>query len=71
MGEDLVKKAPEVAQGLLVSGLEQLKIKNLKSISTSLDQLVEILGAQGIPPKLLLSSEVNKPVKSQSKKSPR
>jgi DNA-binding MarR family transcriptional regulator len=63
-GEDLVKKAPEVAQGLLVSGLEQLKTKNLKTIAASLDQLVEILGAQRIPPKLILSPEVNKPVKS-------
>ena len=67
-GEDLVKKAPEVAQGLLVSGLELLKTKNLKNIAAALDQLVELLGAQGIPPKLILSPEVNKPVKSGSKK---
>jgi DNA-binding MarR family transcriptional regulator len=65
-GEDLVKRAPEVAQGLLVSGLEQLKTKNLKTIAAALDQLVEILGAQRIPPKLILSSEVNKPGKSGS-----
>lgn len=68
LGKDLVKKAPEVAQGLLVSGLEQLKIKNLKSISASLDQLVGILGAQGIPPRLILSPEVNKPVKNSASK---
>lgn len=68
LGEDLVKKAPEVAQGLLVSGLEQLKTKNLKTMAASLDQLVDILGAQGIPPKLILSSEVNRPVKAASKK---
>ena len=65
LGEDLVKKAPEVAQGLLVAGLERLKTKNLKTISASLDQLVEILGAQGLPPKLILSPEVNRPVKSK------
>jgi MarR family transcriptional regulator, organic hydroperoxide resistance regulator len=67
-GEDLVKRAPEVAQGLLVSGLEQLKTKNLKTIAAALDQLVEILGAQRIPPKLILSPEVNKPVKSGSRR---
>jgi len=65
-GEDLVKRAPEVAQGLLVSGLEQLKTRNLKTIAAALDQLVEILGAQRIPPKLILSPEVNKPGKSVS-----
>lgn len=30
--------------------------------------MVEILGAQGIPPKLLLSPEVNKPFKTGQKK---
>lgn len=67
-GQDLVRRAPEVAQGLLVSGLEQLKTKNLKNIASALDQMVEILGAQGIPPKLLLSPEVNKPFKTGQKK---
>jgi DNA-binding MarR family transcriptional regulator len=65
-GKRLVKRAPEVAQGLLVSGLEKLNTKNLKNIAASLDQLVEILGAQGIPPKLILSPEVNKPVKKST-----
>ena len=68
-GKRLVKKAPEVAQGLLVSGLEQLKTKNLKNIAEALDQLVGLLGAQGIPPKLILSSEVNKRTKTRIKKS--
>ncbi len=67
-GKDLVRKSPEVAQGLLVSGLEKLKTANLKNIATSLDLLVEILGAQGIPPKLILSPEVNKPLKSRKGK---
>lgn len=68
-GERLVKKAPEVAQGLLVSGLERLKTNNLKTIAASLDQLVEILGAQGIPPRLILSPEVNKPVRKNTRRS--
>ncbi len=63
-GEVLVKEAPQVAQGLLVSGLEKLKSNNLKTLAVSLDQLVGILGAQGIPPQLILSPEVNKPMKS-------
>jgi MarR family transcriptional regulator, organic hydroperoxide resistance regulator len=67
-GKDLVKRAPEVAQGLLVSGLDQLKTKDLQIIAATLDQLVLILGAQRIPPKLILSAEVNKPVKSGSRR---
>lgn len=70
-GERLVKKAPEVAQGLLVSGLEKLNTKNLKNIAASLDQLVEILGAQGIPPRLILSPEVNKPVRKSTRRTPK
>jgi MarR family transcriptional regulator, organic hydroperoxide resistance regulator len=60
-GQDVVKKAPEVAQGLLVRGLEQLSGSRLKSIDEGLDTLVDILGAQSVPPRLILSPEVNKP----------
>lgn len=69
-GRTLVKKAPEVAQGLLVTGLERLTAKELKSIAAGLDHLVEILGAQKIPPKLIRSPEVNKPVKPGSRRPP-
>jgi DNA-binding MarR family transcriptional regulator len=62
-GQALVKKSPEVAQGLLVSGLERLSTKELQNIAGGLDRLVEILGAQDIPPRLILSPEVNKPGK--------
>jgi DNA-binding MarR family transcriptional regulator len=65
-GESLVKKAPEVAQGLLVAGLEKIATKELKYIAQGLERMVEILGAQGIPPRLILSSEVNKPVRTSS-----
>ena len=65
-GRALVRKAPEVAQGLLVSGLEKLTVNRLGSISEGLDQMAEILGAQNIPPRLILSPEVNRPVKSKS-----
>ena len=65
-GEALVRRSPEVAQGILVSGLESLPVQRLKSMAGALDQLVDILGAQGLPPKLILSPEVNKPRRRRS-----
>jgi hypothetical protein len=50
-----------VAQSLLVSGLEKISSQNLKKIDNGLGQMVSILGAQEIPPQLILSSEVNQP----------
>ena len=63
-GRALVKKSPEVAQGLLVAGLEKLSSNKLENIARALDQMTDILGAQNIPPQLILSPEVNKPVKT-------
>jgi DNA-binding MarR family transcriptional regulator len=60
-GNDLLKSAPEVAQGLLVSGLEQITVNNLMEIDKSMKHLVKIFGAQKTPPKLILSTEVNIP----------
>lgn len=60
-GKEIVDRAPEVAQGLLVRGLEPLPEEKLLQIADGLDQLVEILGAQEIPPQLILSQEVNVP----------
>jgi len=60
-GNNLVKSAPEVAQGLLVSGLEEISVNNLIEIDKSMKLLVKIFGAQTIPPKLILSAEVNAP----------
>ncbi len=62
-GQNLVRKGPEVAQGVLVSGLETLAEKKLLNIHGGLAQLVAILGAQEIPPHLILSPEVNYPEK--------
>lgn len=61
-GTALVAKAPQVAQGLLVAGLERLSLRRLKSINSGLVQMVKILGAQEMPPCLFFSSEVNRPV---------
>jgi MarR family transcriptional regulator, organic hydroperoxide resistance regulator len=60
-GKTLVANAPEVAQGLLVKGLETLPEENLRRISDGLEELVRILGAKELPPSLMLSSEVNLP----------
>ena len=49
----------------LVKGLENLPQQNLLKISVGLDELVRILGAKEIPPRLILSPEVNLPKKSK------
>ena len=66
-GKVIVAKAPKVAQGLLVSGLEVLPLKKLSPIAAGLEQLVHILGAQEMPPRLILSPESNR---SNGKASP-
>lgn len=60
-GKEVVAKAPQVAQGLLVAGLERLSPRRLKTIDSGLGQMVKILGAQEMPPRLFLSPEVNRP----------
>lgn len=64
-GEKLVIDSPQVAQGLLVAGLERLTLKRLKAISSALDELVVILGAQELPPQMMLSTELNVPGKKR------
>lgn len=59
-GEELVRRAPHVAQGLLVQGLEQLPATKKRTVAAGLRSLVEILGAEEIPPKLMHSPEVNR-----------
>lgn len=65
----ILEEAPEVAQGLLVSGLEPLSLKKLGEISGGLEELVRILGAQEMPPKLFGAPEKNLPRKIKLKKS--
>ncbi len=64
-GNEKVMQSPEVAQGLLVKGLESLPEKKLANISYGLEHLVSILGAQDMPPQLILSPEVNLPQKNR------
>lgn len=63
-GRALVANAPEVAQGMLVKGLEPLPDQTLQRISDGLEELVRILGAKELPPSLILSQEVNLPKKT-------
>ena len=58
-------EAPQVHQDLLVSGLEDLTLMKLKEIVAGLDLLVNILGAQELPPRLVLSPELNLPGKEE------
>ncbi|HOI17269.1 MAG TPA: MarR family transcriptional regulator [Geobacteraceae bacterium] len=60
-GRDVVSNAPEVAQGLLVAGLERLSPRRLKSLDSGLALMVDILGAQELPARLFLSREINRP----------
>jgi len=62
-GRNLVRNSPELAQALLVKGLEPLADKKVKVISDGLEQIVKILGVQEEPPNLIHSSEVNVPGK--------
>lgn len=54
-GRELLALAPEVHQKLLVRGLESLPEKRLFRVADGVEELVKILGAEEIPPQLILS----------------
>jgi MarR family transcriptional regulator, organic hydroperoxide resistance regulator len=60
-GRELEINSPEVVQSLLVKGLEALAGLKLKIISEGMEQVVNILGVQDVPPQLIMSSEINLP----------
>jgi len=60
-GRETVSKVPQIAQGLLLSGLKGMPDPELSSVSEGLRKLVGILGVEEMPPPLLLSPEVNVP----------
>lgn len=62
-GRVVIDKAPEVAQGMLVKGLEALSKTSLFHVSKGMREIVRILGAEDLPPQLLFSHEVNAPLK--------
>jgi len=61
LGSEKVSQSPNVAQELLVSGLEALPAPQIINIYNGLEQFVRILGVQEIPPQLILSPEINLP----------
>lgn len=67
-GRKVLALAPEVPQGLLVRGLESLPEKRLMQAAQGIEELVRILGAEEIPPQLILSPEVNLPAKKRGSK---
>ncbi|RQW76680.1 MAG: MarR family transcriptional regulator [Geobacter sp.] len=60
-GKKSVVQSPEVAQGLLFTGLEVLPEAKLLQLAEGLEGLVKILGAEKLRPKLLLSTEEDSP----------
>lgn len=49
-GHGVMLKAPEVAQGLLVSGLDRLSDRKLATVAEGLLLMAKILNVQDIPP---------------------
>jgi DNA-binding MarR family transcriptional regulator len=63
---ELVRNSPEVAQGLLVNGLEPLTERKVQIISKGLEQIVSLLGGQEEPPEPIQSSEAKLPGKRRN-----
>ena len=66
-GRELVKNSPEVVQSLLVKGLEAHTAQKLFRMSEELNDVVKILGVQEVPPKLIMSPEINLPRRGKKK----
>jgi len=66
-GRTMVSSSPEVAQRLLVKGLEALKMPKVELIAEGLEELSKMLGVQDMPPRLILSTEVNMPRRSRTR----
>lgn len=62
-GKSFVLRIPPVAQSALLTGLESLSGSELRTVGAGLRLQVKILGAQKLPPQLLLSQEVNVPAR--------
>jgi len=70
-GKETVSKVPQVAQGLLLTGLKGLDDKQLETVFEGLELLVGILGARNLPPQLMFSDEVNAPRRAARRRIPR
>lgn len=57
LGKDVVAGAPEVAQVMLVKGLEALSPEQFSRVAEGMEQMVRILGAEHITPQPLHASD--------------
>lgn len=57
-GRSLLSATPVLAQDLLVAGLEGLPPAKLRHIAEGFQDMAQIIGAQGIPPRLMLAPEM-------------
>lgn len=55
MGKEVISKAPEVAQTILLQGLEMLPDEQFSSIADGMQLMVRVLGAEHITPQPLHS----------------
>ncbi len=55
-------RSPKIVQGMLATGLEELSPEKLEAIATSLRDLVGILRARKISPRLMVPPEAVAPV---------
>jgi DNA-binding MarR family transcriptional regulator len=64
-GEKLAENSPDVAQDLLVKGLEKTTEDKLLRIHEGMLEFVKILGVEEAHPRLIMSNEVNIPSPSR------
>lgn len=67
-GKGLLAFSPEVTQGILARGLENLPQEKIVTVADGLQELVKILGAEELPPHLILSPDVNLPFEDKTAK---
>jgi DNA-binding MarR family transcriptional regulator len=66
-GINLVQNSPEVAQDILVRGLDKLPENNVRQIAEGLKQLVEVLGVKNEPPRMIMSVDSHTVMKNMGK----
>jgi DNA-binding MarR family transcriptional regulator len=65
-GRALIANAPQVAQSLLLSGLEVLPNRKLKTVHAGIAILASILSVQNLPPQMLITEEPCGPMTSSN-----
>ncbi len=65
-GRALIANAPQVAQSLLLSGLEVLPNRKLKTVHAGIEILASILSVQNLAPQMLITEETCGPMTSSN-----